>query len=167
MEKVIHGIMDGLHILAAIIWIGSMIYSQVAVKPALNTLGNMKSHALNGIMMKKFTPITWTSLAVLIITGFYGVLDNKEMFSSLTSSLVVVLAIKLVLVLVLVLILFLQVFIYGPKMKQLIMPSTPKNKQNQQEMSRLESITKSMSAWYLGIGIAVVILGVVLSQLLG
>lgn len=54
MEKSLHIISASLHILAAVTWIGSMIYSEFAVKPALNNLGDMKAHGVNGIAMKKF-----------------------------------------------------------------------------------------------------------------
>lgn len=54
MEKVIHIISGGLHILAAITWIGSMIYNQFAVTPALNTLlGSTKTYAVDGKIIKK------------------------------------------------------------------------------------------------------------------
>ena len=59
MDNLIHIFVGGLHILAVITWIGSMIYSLLAVTPALNTtLGNTKSHAVNGLIMKNFTPLT-------------------------------------------------------------------------------------------------------------
>lgn len=168
MENVIHGIIGSLHILAVITWIGSMIYSMFAVTPVLNSsLGNMKSHALNGLIMKNFTPITWTSLVVLIATGFYAVLDKKDKFNSMTSGPGAVLTIKLLLVAALIIILLFQMYRYGPEMKQLIMPSTPKNMETQLAMSRVESITRSLSWWHLSIGVTIVILGVILSQLLG
>lgn len=167
LEKVIHSMIGGLHILAVITWIGSMVYSQFAVKPALQmALGNTKSHAVNGLMMKNFSTLSWTSLVVVVATGLYTVLDKKDKFTSFTSGLGAVLAVKIILVLALIVIFFLQVFLYGPKMKQLIMPSTPKTNELQMEMAKVENTTKQMSWWHLGIGIAIVILGVILSHLM-
>jgi putative copper resistance protein D len=39
MEKLLHSVSGALHILAAVTWIGSMIYSEFAVMPALKQLG--------------------------------------------------------------------------------------------------------------------------------
>lgn len=167
LEKVIHSIVGGLHILAVITWIGSMVYSQLAVRPALQTaLGDTKSHAVNGLMMRNFFLLSWTSLVVVFITGLYTVLDKKDKFTSFTSGPGAVLTVKMILVLALIVIFFLQIFLYGPKMKQLIMPSTPQTNQIQIEMIKIENTTKLMSWWHLGIGISIVILGVILSQLM-
>lgn len=168
MEKVIHSISGSLHILAAITWIGSMIYNQFAVVPALNkSLGSTKTHAVGGLIMKNFSPLTWISLIVLIATGIYSAVDKSDKLTSWTSGPGGILTVKLILVGVLVIILLIQTFVYGPRMKQLIAPSTTKSTENEAEMMKLEKITKPLSWWHLVIGIIVVILAVVLSQLLG
>lgn len=159
MENVIHGINGSLHILAVVTWIGSMVYSQLAVTPALNTsLGSMKSHALNGLIMKKFVPLTWISLIVLIATGLYAIFDKREKFTSWTDGPGGILTIKLVLVGVMVAILLYQVLVFGPKIKQLVAPSTTKDTGNEMEMARLENTTKSVSWWHLVLGLVIVML---------
>lgn len=168
MEEVIHSISGSLHILAAITWIGSMIYNQAAVAPALTkSLGNTKTHAVSGLIMKNFSPLTWISLVVLIATGIYAAVDKSDKFTSWTNGPGLVLTIKLVLVVVMIIILILQAFVYGPRMKKLLTPNTKKDTENEVEMMRLEKTNKPMSWWHLIIGIAVVILAVILSQLLG
>ncbi|GEM_PF-5194902 len=47
MEKILPTISAVLHFLAAVTWIGSLIYSQYAVTPALKPLGSNKAHAVN------------------------------------------------------------------------------------------------------------------------
>ena len=85
MEKIIHIISGSLHILAAITWIGSMIYNQFAVAPALTkSLGSMKTHAVSGLIMKYFSPFSWISLFVLIATGIYAAVDKGDKFESWT-----------------------------------------------------------------------------------
>ncbi|WP_410511351.1 hypothetical protein PaeBR_14765 [Paenibacillus sp. BR2-3] len=144
-----------------------MIYSQFAVMPALKkAVGNNKLHAISGLMMKSYSPLTWTSLVIVVITGFYTVYDKKDEFTTLQSGPGAVLLLKLILVTALIVIFLLQVFLYGPKIKQLIMPSTPKTNENQLEMAKLEQTTGILSWWHLGIGVAIVIFGVILSQLL-
>lgn len=168
MEKVIHGISDSLHILAAITWIGSMIYNQFAVSPALTkSLGSMKAHAVRGLIMKNFSPFSWISLFVLIATGIYAAIDKGDKFTSWTSGPSLVLIIKLILVIALIIILYLQTFVYGPKMKKLLAPSTTKDTKNEMKMMKLEKTIKPMSWWHMAIGVIVVVLSVILSQLLG
>lgn len=168
MEDVIHSIIGSLHVLAVVTWIGSMVYTQIAVTPVLNTsLGSMKSHALNGLIMKRFVPLTWISLVVLITTGIYSIIDKQDEFTSWTNGPGGVLTVKLILVAVMVTILLYQVFVFGPKMKKLVAPSTTKDTENELEMTKIESTTKTMSLWHLVFGIVIIILGIVLSQILG
>ena len=168
MENILHGISGSLHILAAVTWIGSMVYNQFAVVPALNTsLGSTRTHAVGGLIMKNFSPLTWISLITLIITGIYAAVSKSDKLTAWNNGPGGVLTLKVVLVGVLVIILLLQTFVYGPRMKLLIAPSTTKDIRNETQMMALEKITKPLSWWHLAIGVAVVVLAVVLSQLLG
>ena len=167
MEKILHAISGSLHILAAVTWIGSMIYSQFAVTPALKHLGTPRSHAINMIATGRYSPLTWTSLVVLIITGTYAAFGNKEKLTPFFQQPAsIVLFIKLLLVAALIVILFLQIYTYGPKMKKLINPATPKNQENVLAMASTSNTAKGLSTAHLFIGIVVIILAVVLAELL-
>ena len=167
MEEVLHIISGSLHILAAVAWIGSMIYSEFAVKPALNNLGDMKAHGVNGMAMKNFSNITWASLAILILTGIYAIYGEQDKLTPVfKESPGIVLFVKLILVAVMIFILFLQVFVYGPKMHSLISPATPKNQENQMEMTKTSNTAKILSKTHLYTGIIIIILAVILSGLL-
>ncbi len=167
MEKVWHAISGSLHILAAVTWIGSMIYSQFAVTPALKHLGTPRSHAINMIATGRYSPLTWTSLVVLIVTGTYAAFGNIDKLTPLfLQPAGIILLIKLLLVAALIVILFLQIYTYGPKMKKLINPATPKNQENTLIMARTSNTAKGLSTAHLIIGVVVIILAVILSELL-
>lgn len=167
MEEVIHTISAILHILAAVTWIGSMIYSQYAISPALKPLGANKAHAVNGLAMNKFSAFTWTSLVVLLVTGTYAVVGNWDKMVPLTAEPAgITLLFKLALVTVLITIFLFQFYQYGPRMKQLISPATPKNQENTLQMNRLVRLTQNLSSTHLYIGLAIIIAAVILSQLL-
>lgn len=167
MEEVIHTISAVLHILAAVTWIGSMIYSQFAVSPALKPLGPNKAHAVNGLAMNKFSAFTWTSLIMLLATGTYAVIGSWDKLAPLTTEPAgITLLIKLALVAVLITIFLFQFYQYGPRMKQLISPATPKNQENTLQMNRLARLTQNLSSTHLYIGLAIIIAAVILSQLL-
>lgn len=167
MEKIWHGISNSSHILAAVAWIGSMIYSQFAVAPALKHLGAPKASAINMIATGRFSPLTWASLVVLIVTGAYASFNKADKLSPvLQQPAGFVLVIKLLLVAVLIVVLLLQIYTYGPRMKKLIHPATPKNQENSLAKVRTSNTAKSLSTIHLITGIAVIILGVILTELL-
>lgn len=167
MEKIVHWISGSLHILAVVTWIGSMIYSQFAVAPALKHLGTPRSSAINMIATGRFSPWTWASLIVLIVTGTYAAFNNEDKLTPFFEEPAgIVLFIKLLLVAALIVILFLQIYTYGPKMKKLINPATPKNQENDLAMARTSNKAQSLSSAHLIIGIVVIILAVILSELL-
>lgn len=167
MEKILHTISGSLHILAAVTWIGSMIYSQFAVAPALKHLGAPKASAINMIAMGRFSPLTWASLVVLIITGTYAAFDKAEKLTPIFQEPAgIILFIKLLLVAALIVILLIQIYNYGPKMKKLINPATPKNQENELAMSRTSNTANGLSTAHLIIGIVIIVLAVILSELL-
>lgn len=144
-----------------------MIYSQFAVAPALKHLGTPRSSAINMIATGRFSPLTWASLIVLIITGIYATISNEDKLTPVFEEPAgIVLFIKLLLVAALVMILFLQIYSFGPKMKKLISPATPKNQENDLVMSRTSNTAKGLSTAHLVIGVVVIILAVILSELL-
>lgn len=167
MEEILHTISGSLHILAAVTWIGSMIYSQFAVTPALKHLGVPRASSINMIATRRFFWLTWTSLIVLIVTGIFAVSDNMGKLTPVFEKPAgIVLFIKLLLVAAMIVILFLQIFNYLPKMKKLINPATPKNQDNALVMARTSNTAKGLSTAHLIIGVTVIILAVILSQLL-
>lgn len=167
MEKILEGISASLHILAAVTWIGSMIYSWFAVAPALKPLGAPRASTINMMATERFSPLTWASLVVLIVTGIYAAFGHQDQLTPFFQQPAgIILFIKLLLVAALIVILFLQVYTFGPKMKKLLHPAIPKNQENTLAMARTSNTAKDLSTTHLIIGIVVIILAVVLSQLL-
>ena len=54
----------------------------------------------------------------------------------------------------------------GPKMKKLINPATPKNTDNALAMAKTSNAAKGLSKAHLVIGVIVIVLAVILSELL-
>lgn len=167
MEKLLHSVSGTLHILAAVTWIGSMIYSEFAVMPALKQQGAPRSQAINMIALGHFSSLTWASVTVLIVTGVFAIFNNQEKLSPVFAKPAgVVLTIKLLLVGALIIILLLQIYTFGPRMKKLINPASPKDQENALEMARIHNTTKWWSRMHLILGVVVIILAVILSELL-
>ncbi|MDA8211823.1 MAG: hypothetical protein M0021_08105, partial [Clostridia bacterium] len=114
-----------------------------------------------------FAPLTWTSLVVLTATGIYGAVGKwKDLAPLAVKPAGVMLSVKLLLVAALVVILFAKIYYYGPKMKYLISPSTPKNQENDLALARTTRETLIMSNLHLATGIAIIIAAVVMRKLL-
>ena len=54
MEKLLHGLSNSLHVLSAVTWIGSMIYSYFGGAPALKVLDPRQSHAIGMVANRRF-----------------------------------------------------------------------------------------------------------------
>lgn len=167
MKELLHFISGSLHILSAVTWVGAMIFNQYGVKPALKPLGSPKAHAVGGMAAHKFSSLTWTSLALLIITGLFAVFSEVDKFKNLfTEPPGTILTAKLILVAAMIIILLYQVYYYGPRMKYLINPATPKTVENQREMNFTGKVMEGLSKVHLLIGVTIIILAVVLAQTL-
>jgi uncharacterized membrane protein len=62
-----------LHVLAAITWIGGVLFMGMVAIPAARKLAPEHSRAVVGGVGRRFRPIGWGCLAILVITGTYMV----------------------------------------------------------------------------------------------
>lgn len=62
-------IINYLHLLGTIIWIGGAIYMHLVLQPSLKSIDPREGGKLQGIVAKRFSIIAWSSILVLIITG--------------------------------------------------------------------------------------------------
>lgn len=103
-----------LHILAAVIWIGGMLFLSLIAVPVLRRLESpLIRRDLFRAMALRFRTLGWLCLAVLIPTGIVNVLYYGN--TAAGSSYMTVLHIKLGLVALLVLMGLLHDFVIGPR----------------------------------------------------
>jgi len=103
-----------LHILAAVIWIGGMLFLSLIAVPVLRRIESpMVRRDLFRAMARRFRRLVWICIAVLVPTGIVNVLyyGNRAADSSYMD----VLHIKLGLVALLVLMGLLHDFVIGPR----------------------------------------------------
>lgn len=60
-----------LHVLAAIVWIGGVLFMGAVAIPAAKQLSPKESSLIIGAVGFRFRPIGWTCLALLVLTGSY------------------------------------------------------------------------------------------------
>ncbi len=69
MADIVQIVLDYVHILAVMIWMGGGIYFFMIVQPSLAGLPPDQAGRLAGGMIKKFTPIAWGSIITIGVVG--------------------------------------------------------------------------------------------------
>lgn len=114
-----------IHVIAAVVWIGgNLILAMVIVPHFRQNLPPVQRIQLLTLIGKRFEPIVWGCVLILIFTGIANIFNSVDLFSTSASDLVGTfmrtLAIKLLLFIILLVLTALHSFIYGPKLSQAI-----------------------------------------------
>jgi uncharacterized membrane protein len=59
-----------IHILATVIWIGGAVYVHLILLPSLKLIDPQQSGKLQGIVAKRFSTTAWICVILLLITGY-------------------------------------------------------------------------------------------------
>lgn len=113
---VLQTIIDFLHLLAAVTWVGGMIYIELVLTPSLKAIDPPQRGKLLGAVAKRFAFFAWGSIIVLFVTGISE--PEFRTFFDLSSR-GVILTVKYVLFLVMILIGLFITFAIVPKMERL------------------------------------------------
>lgn len=93
-------VVDFLHLLATVSWIGGMIYINVVLMPTLPALGPESRGTLMQAAAKRFAMVSWSSVVVLLLTGLQK--TPTGMLFDLSTSYGITLTIKHILVLIMI-----------------------------------------------------------------
>lgn len=69
-------LVDFLHALFTVTWIGGMIFMGLVLKPAMAAVDPSQAGRLFGVIAKRFTILAWTSMIILLITGIMKTPDG-------------------------------------------------------------------------------------------
>jgi len=80
-------IVNALHLLATVTWIGGMAFIILVLEPSLGAVDPAQRGRIMGIVGKRFSIIAWASVLLLLVTGFLktpeGLLfDTSEVYSA-------------------------------------------------------------------------------------
>jgi uncharacterized membrane protein len=64
-------ILIALHVLAAVLWVGGMFFAYVVLRPSAGPLESKTRLALWQRVFRKFFPWVWTSIIVLLASGYF------------------------------------------------------------------------------------------------
>ncbi|MFQ5803518.1 MAG: DUF4149 domain-containing protein [Candidatus Methylomirabilales bacterium] len=98
-----------LHLLAAVVWIGGMLFVGLVLTPVLRGRPPVERATLLHVVGRRFLKVGWTALAILLVTG-------PAMWALLNFKLTPVLIAKLILVAVILLLSLFHDFSLGPRL---------------------------------------------------
>lgn len=108
-----------LHLLAAVIWIGGMLFITLILAPYLRTISSIdKRVEITRGVGKGFRIVGWICIGILLITGIYNISHHYHHYveSLFVSREGIILGIKLTIVMVMIALSVLHDFILGPRL---------------------------------------------------
>lgn len=136
-----------IHVIAAVVWIGgNLILAMVIVPHFRQNLPPVQRIQILTLIGKRFEPIVWGCVLILIFTGFANIFNSVDLSSADTSLLIGTfmrtLGIKLLLFIILIVLTGLHSFIYGPKLSKAIEELDP---ETEELPANVNSIRKKMA----------------------
>jgi len=110
-------IIDFLHLFASTIWIGGMLFFNLMFVPQLTVIDPPQRGKLMGMVSKRFGMIAWSSIIILLVTGF--LMTPSHMLFDTGSTFGLLLLIKMILFLIMIAIGSFITFCKAPKMQKL------------------------------------------------
>jgi uncharacterized membrane protein len=86
-----------LHLLSAIVWLGGVLFVKIILEPSLGQLDPAEAGKLQAIVARKFKFVSWTAILLLIVTGHLK--TPRGMMFNFSSAFGQILAIKHILIL--------------------------------------------------------------------
>ena len=115
-------IIDWLHLMAMTVWIGGIVFYVLVLMPSLQTLEPSQAGKMIGAIAKRYAPITYVAIVVLIVTGILIARARGVLGIKLGSTYGVVLFVKHLLTVLMIVNGFVVSAVVGPKLK----PPAPK-----------------------------------------
>ncbi len=106
-----------LHLVATVSWIGGMVFYVLVLGPSIGAIDPPQRGKLVGAIIKRYAPIAWGAIIVLIVTGIFIARRNGMLGISFNTTYGIVLFIKHVMIVTMVLIGVVVSFVIGPKLK--------------------------------------------------
>jgi len=151
--NILIAILNFFHLLAAVVWIGGMLYATLVLMPAMEAIDPPQRGRLMGAVGQRFIPLVWISIAVLLVTGFLK--TPAGMLFSLASIYGILLTVKHLVVLLMVINAALITFVLSPKMEKL---APPPGERPSPELGRVQGQLTNVSLFNTFLGVLLLLL---------
>lgn len=115
--NVYYALLDWVHLLATVTWIGGTIFYILVLMPAISVLDPPQRGKLAGAIVKKYAPISWSAVFLLVLTGILINIERGAPVVSLSTTYGILFFVKHICVLVMICIGIVISFVLGPKLK--------------------------------------------------
>ncbi|MBT3275992.1 MAG: DUF4149 domain-containing protein [Spirochaetales bacterium] len=115
--NVYYAILDWIHLLATVTWIGGIIFYTLVLMPATSALDPPQRGKLMGAISKKYAPMSGVAILLLILTGILINIERGIPVISLSTTYGIFFFIKHLCVLVMICIGVVIALVLGPKLK--------------------------------------------------
>lgn len=115
--NIYYALLDWVHLLANVTWIGGIIFYIVVLMPSFSVLDPPHMGKLMGAIVKRYAPLTWGAILLLIVTGILMNIERGGAIISLGTTYGILFFIKHIFVLIMVINGILISFVLGPKLQ--------------------------------------------------
>jgi copper resistance protein D len=146
-------VVDFLHLLATVTWIGGMLFMKLVLMPAMEAIDPPQRGLLMGAAAKRFTIVAWSCTVVLLATGFLKT-PGQYLFDSGTTfgTLLLIKHVVIVLMIVVGLVITLSV---APRLRAL---APAPGKAPSPELAAVQKRLEALSATNTVLGLVVLLL---------
>lgn len=146
-------IVQMLHGLLAVVWIGGMIFMDLVLMPSMSAIEPAQRARLIGAVAKRFTIVAWVSVIVLLVTGIVKTPGNMLLDASTRYG--SILMIKHILFAVMIGIGLLITFVAAPRMRR----AAPRGEERPApEFLKAQGMIKTLSTVNMVLGIVILVL---------
>jgi uncharacterized membrane protein len=109
-------LVNAVHLIATVVWLGGAIFMKAILEPGLKKIDPREGGKLMGFIAKRFTKTAWTSIILLIVTGFMK--TPEGMLFDTSSDTGMILTIKHILIVLVVIVGILIAAVAVPRMQR-------------------------------------------------
>ncbi len=81
--EIVTALIFWVHMLAAVVWIGGMVFNLLVVRPSMGVVDLPQRLKLADNILRRFIPVVWISVGLLVLTGLLMTLKRVASFEIL------------------------------------------------------------------------------------
>jgi len=105
-----------IHLLATVVWLGGAIFLKAILEPVVKQIDPREGGKLMGLLAKRFTITAWTSIILLLITGYLK--TPEGMLFDTSSDMGMILTVKHLLIVVVIIVGLLIALLVFPRLRR-------------------------------------------------
>ena len=155
--NIYYALLDWVHLLATVSWIGGIVFYVTILLPSSFVLDPPQRGKLMGAIMKRYAPITWVGIILLILTGILISIERGMPVISFSSTYGILFFIKHICILIMICIGVIISFVLGPKIVPKAPPAGPPSPPGP-EVIKIQKTMGILGNLNMFVGIAVLLL---------